>query len=298
MTVVHPQYPHEYNALSFAQLQELLADVRQNPVRKPAMVYHCGRRILDNYSSKLGNEIWTIYEQVLIAALDCNLLDDAKYFLQQLIERFSMESCRVRRLDALVLEAEHEYGQAMEQYNALLKQSNNCDVFAHKRRVAVARAQGHRAEAMGFLEEFLALYQCDEGGWHELASMHLADCNYKKASFCLEELLLHDPQNYLYALKYAETLYSVGEKRQMIEARKYFSHSVTLNCTSGNLRALYGLWMACLALANSHGMADNAENVLVCNWVVGKIKAVYAARPEARASTMLLMLKNNRVGGV
>ena len=68
-------------------------------------------------------------------------------------------SCLFCSLKAMILEAEGNYDLAEEVYKDILEETNKCDIHSHKRRVAIAKARGNRADAIGKLEEFLKLYQ-------------------------------------------------------------------------------------------------------------------------------------------
>ena len=66
-------------------------------------------------------------------------------------------------------------------------------------------------------------------------------CSYKRAAFCVEELLLVDPHNHLYPQHYAELLYTMGGVENLDMARKYFAQSLKIN--PNNMRALYGFYL-------------------------------------------------------
>jgi hypothetical protein len=59
---------------------QYLALVRKLRVRRSSTVARHGLALLNNSSarSKLGADVWTIYEQVAIAAMDCHALEAAK----------------------------------------------------------------------------------------------------------------------------------------------------------------------------------------------------------------------------
>lgn len=49
----------------------------------------------------------------------------------------------------------------------------------------------------------------DHEAWMELADLYLAEQDYYKAAFCVEELILFNPHNHLYHQRYAEV--SLGD---------------------------------------------------------------------------------------
>eukprot|EP00667_Euglena_gracilis_P014609 EG_transcript_15154 len=278
--------PLEYQKMAYPQMRKLLQDLRTNPVRCSEVVHYCGQQLLKHYAKSLGDEVWVITEQVLMASLDCRCIPDAEECWARLATRFSEDSRRVRRLHGLILEAKEQYEDADKCYKDLLEETQRCDKLAFKRRAAVAKARGHRGDAIKILEEYLTVFQVDEDAQHELAGLHLVDCDYNKAAYCFEEMILGDPHNFLFMLKYAEVLYSIGEKRPTEEARKYFAQSIKLNDSVRNLRAYYGLWICCITLATQFGLRDNAENSDVLNWVTKKLRALYQAAAPQHAGTV------------
>ena len=85
----------------------------------------------------------------------------------------------------------------------------------------------------------------DADAWLELHALYLARQQARRAAFCIEELILVNPMAYMYHIRYAEILYTLGcgdkgTPEQLRSARKYFAHALELN-PQGNTRALFGL---------------------------------------------------------
>ena len=57
---------------------------------------------------------------------------------------------------------------------------------------------------MEMLKFLLNRYQADFEAWNELCLLYLTECDYKKAAFCMEELILSNPHNHVFMSKYAE----------------------------------------------------------------------------------------------
>lgn len=49
----------------------------------------------------------------------------------------------------------------------------------------------------------------DQEAWHELCNLYMADGEFAKAAFCMEELLLHNPHSHLYHQRLAEIRYTM-----------------------------------------------------------------------------------------
>jgi len=70
--------------------------------------------------------------------------------------------------------------------------------------VAIYRARGgsarlgNLAEAARRLSEYLSTFCSDAEGWLMLHELYLLTQQYKRASFCIEELILINPMSYIY----------------------------------------------------------------------------------------------------
>ncbi|KAI8025756.1 ER membrane protein complex subunit 2 [Camellia lanceoleosa] len=215
---------------------EYLCLVRKLKLRRSDKVLKHGLSILNDPSkrSSLGPEEWTLYEQAAIAAMVCQCLGDCIKVLQK---KFP-ESKRVGRLEAMLLEAKGLWAEAEKAYSSLLE-DNPLDQVIHKRRAAMAKAQGHLLGAIEWLNKYLEIFMADHDAWRELAEIYVSLQMYKQAAFCYEELILSQPTNPLYHLAYADVLYTLGGLENLQTAKKYYASAIDL--TGGkNTRALYG----------------------------------------------------------
>lgn len=49
----------------------------------------------------------------------------------------------------------------------------------------------------------------DQEAWQELCSLYMAESEYVKAAFCMEEVLLHNPHSHLIHQRLAEIRYTM-----------------------------------------------------------------------------------------
>ncbi|CAN6462843.1 unnamed protein product [Victoria cruziana] len=226
---------------------EYLCLVRKLKVRRSEKVLKHGLAILNDpkIRSKLGTEEWTLYEQVAVAAMDCQSLDIAKDCIKTLSKRFP-GSNRVGKLEAMLLEARGSWSDAEKAYTRLLE-DNPLDQVIHKRRVAMAKAQGNISGAVECLNKYLEIFMADHDAWRELGEIYVSLQMYKQAAFCYEELILCQPTVPLYHLAYAEVLYTLGGLENLITAKKYYASTIDL--TGGkNTRALFGICLCSHAI--------------------------------------------------
>lgn len=227
---------------------EYLCLVKKLKVRRPDKVLRHGLSILNDPKkrSALGPDVWTLYEQVSIAAMDCQCLDVAQDCIKVLQKQFP-ESKRVGRLEGILLEAKGLWAEAEKAYSSLLE-DNPLDPVLHKRRVAIAKAQGNFSAAIEWLNKYLDIFMADHDAWRELAEIYASLQMYKQAAFCYEELILSQPTVPLYHLAYADVLYTLGGVENIQLAKKYYASTVDL--TGGkNTKALFGICLCSSAIA-------------------------------------------------
>ncbi|GKB34287.1 ER membrane protein complex subunit 2, partial [Tanacetum coccineum] len=157
------------------------------------------------------NHKWTLYEQVAIAALDCQSLEVAKDCIKVLQKKFP-DSKRVGRLEAMLLEAKGCWAEAEKAYSSLLEENplDQASFFSSytyvisMRRVAMAKARGDILGAIDWLNKYLEIFMADHDAWRELAEIYVSLQMYKQAAFCYEELILSQPMIPLHHLAYAD----------------------------------------------------------------------------------------------
>uniref|UniRef100_A0A4W5LWZ4 ER membrane protein complex subunit 2 n=1 Tax=Hucho hucho TaxID=62062 RepID=A0A4W5LWZ4_9TELE len=66
----------------FTEMRDKLRKWREDNHRNSEQIVDVGEELINEHASKLGDDIWIIYEQVMIAALDCSR-DDLAWCLQK-----------------------------------------------------------------------------------------------------------------------------------------------------------------------------------------------------------------------
>lgn len=244
---------------SHSTKSEYLSLVRKHKLRRPELVTRHGADLLNSAASRvrLGNDLWTVYEQVAIAAMDCHNLDLAKECVGALMKRFP-RSLHVGRLEGMWLEARGWWEQADRVYSNLLEE-HPAEVPIHKRKIAMLVGKGELPAAVEALNSYLEKFMVDYDAWRQLAEIYMKLQMYKQAAFCYEELLLSSPVNPIYNLTYAELLYTMGGLENLKIARKYFASAVEYS-GGKNIRALFGVCMCSSALSLSTKSGRNKED--------------------------------------
>ena len=85
---------------------------------------------------------------------------------------------------------------------------------------------------------YLEVYMNDPDAYNELAQIYLMVNEYDKAIFCLEELLLHSPNDYKVLNKIGDIYCSKNNVNDAKLALKFYSRSIVIQPTP---RAFFGI---------------------------------------------------------
>ncbi|CAL9145887.1 uncharacterized protein LOC135628169 [Musa acuminata AAA Group] len=275
---------------------EYLCLVRKLKARRSNKVLKHGLSILNDHRarSKLGAEEWTLYEQVAFAAMDCQQYDVAKDCIAVLTKQFP-GSIRIGRVEGMLLESKGAWAEAEKVYARLLDDSP-LDQIIHKRKVAMAKAQGDLSAAVKFLNKYLEIFMADHDAWRELAEIYVSLQMYKQAAFCYEELILSQPTVPPYHLAYAEVLYTIGGLENLQTAKKYYASTVAL--TGGkNTRALYGVCSCSVAIRQLTKGRNKEEKEMsdLQTLAAEALQRDYKQRAPNKLPLLMSMLKNMKL---
>jgi tetratricopeptide (TPR) repeat protein len=241
--------PGEYDALvvkakrnDASSSAELLQFMRTHKIHQPELAVLHGGRLLKNNPRSLGSEVWTVMEQVFLAAAELGHAEWREYCLTQLTKQFP-SSVRVERLKGIQKESNGDWSEAKKIYEKILTDKPE-DTTTRKRLIAVTKQSGKTAEAIEQINTYLDTFSTDTEVWHELGELYIESGALSRAVFCFEELIVANPRSMYHILTYAELLFSTGD---MELSRKYFSLAAYLDGSS--LRALWGLLSCNMALA-------------------------------------------------
>lgn len=272
---------------------EYLSLVRKLKLRRSDKVLKHGLPLLNDSKkrSALGTDEWTLYEQVAIAAMDCQSLEVAKDCIKVLQKKFP-ESKRVGRLEAMLLEAKGSWAEAEKAYSSLLE-DNPIDQVISMRRVAMAKARGDILGAIDYLNKYLEIFMADHDAWRELAEIYVSLQMYKQAAFCYEELILSQPMIPLHHLAYADVIYTIGGLENLQTAKKYYASTIEL--TGGkNIRALYGICLCTSAIAQL-SKGRNSEDKEISGLAAATLEKDYKHISPDKLSLLTSTLKTLKI---
>ncbi|XP_055603424.1 ER membrane protein complex subunit 2-like [Uranotaenia lowii] len=255
--------------MSWSDVRNLFRKWRDDNERKSDDVMLMWDAVLADKQNKLGNERHLVLEQVMIAALDCGRIETAEDCIRILTAEFP-GSLRVQKYKSMLLEALERYDDALDVLDQIIKKDET-NAAPRKRKVAIYKAQGKNGDAIRELCDYMKRFMSDQEGWHELCSLYLAEGEYAKAAFCMEEVLLHNPHSHLIHQRLADIRYTMGGLDNIEIAKSYYCQAVKLN--NNNLRALYGLFLCCGHIANSKASLSKRKEVQkLAQWTMERIQ--------------------------
>uniref|UniRef100_A0A8B9K8D1 ER membrane protein complex subunit 2 n=1 Tax=Astyanax mexicanus TaxID=7994 RepID=A0A8B9K8D1_ASTMX len=274
-------------------MRDKLRKWREENYRNSEQIVDVGEELINEHALKLGDDVWIIYEQVMIAALDCSRDDLAWSCLQELKRQFP-DSHRVKRLAGMRLEALERYDDANKLYDSIL-QDDPTNTAARKRKISILRAQGKSSEAIRELNEYLEQCVCVVLLIWRCSVILFCPFSYAKAAFCLEELMMTNPHNHLYCEQYAEVKYTQGGLENMELSRKYFAQALKLN--NRNMRALFGLYMSASHIAGSPKVSAKVkkDNVKYAAWAASQINRAYQKENKCSVKAVEEMLESMQI---
>ncbi|KAK3923910.1 ER membrane protein complex subunit 2 [Frankliniella fusca] len=286
--------------MGWGEARDKLRSWREENERRSLEVVDLWDNYLQSNIHKLGDERLLVWEQVCVAALDCNRMDVVDVCLVSLATEFP-SSMRVRKLQAMKMEALEKYDEALELLDQIIKRDET-NAAPRKRRVAILKAKGRIMEAIKELNEYLKKFMSDKEAWQELCELYLLEQDYAKAAFCMEELILHNPHNHLVHQRYADIKYTQGGLENMEVARAHYCLALKLN--QNNMRALYGLLLAATnvsSMTKSLSAPKKKECSKLIAWASKQIRNRYeevsGRSPECELEALSGMLGSLQITG-
>ncbi len=216
--------------------ESILEHIANHKILSPSVVLKTAVPLLKTKMS--DSQRLTILEQITVAALHDKQIPVAESTLTEICSKTGKTSLRYRKLLALCLECQEGYEQALEIYDAMIK-DNEANIYALKRKYCILRAQLNDAEARKTLNDYLEKNASDAAGWIEMAKTCLENGDYNGAAFCYEEVVLFSPTSVPVHCTLGELYVTIGGKDNYALARKHFAQCLELD--KGCIRAMYGL---------------------------------------------------------
>lgn len=225
----------------------------------PEYILVFGTTLLLDHSKALGESRWDVMESVAISTFSFQVGQEdgdggkisrwQKYCMDELGKKHG-KTFRYKRLVGMSLESRGEIEKALEVYKQLLKFDPE-DLEVRRRVISVMFEKNP-----SLIEDHLKECIMDVMAW-KMKAYHLLthQVDYKSALFCMEEVLLHEPQNIETVNIIAEIHLALGDYSR---SRQYFC--LAINIQKSNLRALWGILLCSLLKTESSRPKKNTKS--------------------------------------
>lgn len=124
-----------------------------------------------------------------------------------------------QRLKGKLMEARGDFLSALSTYNQ--DQSPECI----KLKAMCFWSFGDVENCIKTLTDYLQIWMTDSDAWFQLSIFYISLTQFDFALFSLQEVLILNPANHLYLLKYADLVFAMGNRE---DALKYYCASVEI----------------------------------------------------------------------
>ena len=214
---------------------------------------------IKKFSTTLGVARFFYLEKLFYVTIELKLPSVAREVWNKFVAEFGKEA-KVVRMEAQLLEIENMQG-ALTLYKKLVVH-NQEDRISLKKFIGFIKPiySENLKKYVDLWNEYLKVYMDDYDAWFELSDVYLQTSNYSKAIFCLEEVLLHLPNNYEIYTKIGDILCTLNNSESAINAIKYYSQSILIK---PNPRSFWGIVFAVNIISRSNKMLDQKTKNLL-----------------------------------
>jgi tetratricopeptide (TPR) repeat protein len=223
-----------YSQKSFSEYREYLDNNLRLNNQSTIFFFTHIQNLLKLYSSELGGDKFFYIEKLFFYSLELRLFDIAFNLLSILKAEFGDEP-KIKRLYANYLE-NYDNGdnlaKAVNIYKSLIK-SNQEDKLTLRNYLSFMKMTYEIKDYIPLLNEYLSVYMDDIDAWYELSDIYIQNNNLNKAVYCLEEIIIHNPNNYRIYTKIGDILASFNNTDSAMNAMKYYSQSIIIKPSPG-----------------------------------------------------------------
>lgn len=204
-------------------------------------LYEHIENFLSIYNSKLGMNSFIFKEKLLMLSLELKRLEKAKKISTELVTQFGNQEKVFLLITGLSeIDPKSNPERSLSRYKSLMLNNQN-DKNSIKRYIMSMKfitTLDNIGTYISYWNSYLKNYMDDQDAWNELGETYLDCNNLNKASYCFEELLLHNPYNYRNLNRLGDIQCSFNTLDGCKTAIKFYSRSLEIFV---NNRAMWGI---------------------------------------------------------
>ena len=233
----------KWNKRSFQDYKDwLFKEIKSNQEPAVFLKKHI-ENFLSKYKKQIGIEENILLKKLFFINLELKNFKPALDILIKLIKDFGKDR-QLLRMYGEESEIDPKGGEIpLRQYKTMMLNDQN-DRESIKKYIMFMKLSvdlSNKQTINDYIElwnQYLEVYMNDPDGYNELSQVYLMVNEYDKAAFCLEELLLHNPNEYKVLNKLGDIYTSKNNVEDAKTAINFYSRSILINPTP---RAYFGI---------------------------------------------------------
>ena len=233
----------KWNKRSYQDYKEwLFKEIKSNQQPAVFIKMHI-ENFLSKYKKQLGIEENVLLKKLFFIYLELKNFQPALNIVVKLIKDFGKDR-QLLRMYGEESEIDPKGGDIpLRQYKAMILNDQN-DKESIKKYIMFMKSSvdlRNKQTINDYIElwnQYLEVFMNDPDGYNELSQVYLMCNEYDKAAFCLEELLLHSPNDYKILNKLGDIYASKNNVEDAKTAINFYSRSILIYPTA---RAFFGI---------------------------------------------------------
>ena len=223
------------------------------------------QNFMNKYKNHIGIEENFLYKKLFFIHLELKNYKESYNILIKLIKDFGRER-KLLRMYGEESEIDPKGGDIpMRQYKSMMinDQNDNESIKKYIYFMKLSMDLNDKQTINDYVELwnlYLDAYMNDPEAYNELSQVYLMVNEYDKAIFCLEELLLHTPNDYKVLNKIGDIYCSKNNLADAKTAIKFYSRSILINPTP---RAFFGIQNCCSIIVKKEKKLDESTQKLL-----------------------------------
>lgn len=233
----------KWNHHSFQDYKEwLFKEIKSNQKPSIFLKKHI-ENFLEKYKSQIGIEENVLLKKLFFIHLEFKNFQAAYNILLKLIKDFGKDRQLLRMYGEECEIDPKGVDLSLRQYKTMMLNDQN-DKESIKKYIMFMKHLvdlNNKQTINDYIElwnQYLEVFMNDPDGYNELSQVYLMVNEYDKAAFCLEELLLHSPNNYKVLNKLGDIYVSKNNVEDAKTAINFYSRSILIYPTP---RAFFGI---------------------------------------------------------
>ena len=219
---------------------------------------------IKQYKNQIGMEINVLYKKLFFIHLQLKNFIEANSILQQLYKNMGRER-NIIKMEMENYEISPQSRNVPLGYKKMMLSdpSDNDSIKKYIMNLKLSVDLNNKQSINDYIDIwnlYLEAFMNDPDAYNELSNVYLMVNEYDKAAFCLEELLLHNPNDYKILNKLGDIYTSKNNPEDARTAIKFYSRSVLIYPTP---RAFFGIQNCASIISKKEKKLDEKTKKLV-----------------------------------